>query len=74
MTFQCNGKSFSLDSFSNSEIEINGENYTVTKNGVNAFMDIEGDFLELLPGQNKIEITGTGMDFTLSIPILDKFM
>jgi phage-related protein len=74
VTFRCNGKSFSLKNFTNSEFEINGQQYTVLKNGVNGFSEKIGiDFIELLPGVNEIEVTGI-MDFTLSVIYRDQYM
>lgn len=73
VTFRCNGKSFSLKDFTNSTFEINGENYTVIKNGANGFnQKIGKDFLELLPGENEIEVTGNNMNFNLSVRVRDQ--
>ena len=69
--FSMNGKSFTVDL--NGEMVIDGSNYTVTKNGVNAFDEVD-DFLELLPGENQLSISGTNMDFILSIPFQDRYM
>lgn len=75
LTFHSNGKSFSLKNFKNSTFEIKGENYTILKNGVNGFNERNSkDFLELLPGMNKIQVTGSNMDFKLSIILRDQYM
>jgi phage-related protein len=75
VTFQTNGKSFSLKNFSNDEIVINGQNYTIIKDGVNGFSEKIGkDFLELLPGMNQIEITGDDLDFILTLSYRDQYM
>lgn len=73
VTFSANGKSFSLKNFSDAEIEIIGESYTVNKNGANGFgQKIGKSYLNLLPGMNDIQITGNNMDFTLSIRVRDQ--
>lgn len=75
LTFSMNGKSFSLPSFSNVTYEINGENFTVFKNGVNNFSDKIGkDWLELLPGINSLTITGTGLNINLTVDYRNKYM
>lgn len=68
LTLAMNGKSFSLPSFSNATYEIKGKNYTVFKNGVNDFNSKKGkDWLELMPGKNQLSITGTELDFYLTV-------
>ncbi|ATB52741.1 minor structural protein [Caldibacillus phage CBP1] len=75
LTLSMNGKSFSLPSFSNVTYEINGENYTVFKNGVNNFSDKIGkDWLELLPGINQLTVTGTGLNIHLTVDYRFKFV
>lgn len=75
VTFQANGKSFSLKNFTNAEFVINGGNYTVLKNDSNGFNEKIGtDFLELIPELNNIVVTGTNMDFTLSVGYRDQYM
>ncbi|MCM3053667.1 distal tail protein Dit [Caldibacillus thermoamylovorans] len=70
-----NGKSFSLPTFSNVTYEINGDKYTVTKNGANNFSDKQGkDWLELLPGINSLSITGTGLNINLTVDYRNKYM
>lgn len=75
LTLAMNGKSFSLPSFSNVTYEINGENYTVFKNGVNNFSDKIGkDWVELLPGINQLTVTGTGLNIHLTVDYRFKYL
>ncbi|WP_077623845.1 phage tail domain-containing protein [Sediminibacillus massiliensis] len=75
VTFRANGKSFSLKNFTDASFEINGQNYTIIKDGANGFSEKVGkDFLELLPGLNDIEISGSNMDFNLSVIVIDQYM
>lgn len=75
LTLAVNGKSFSLPSFSNVTYEINGENFTVFKNGVNNFSDkIGNDWLELSPGINQLTVTGTGLNIHLTVDYRFKYL
>ncbi|PAD67032.1 hypothetical protein CHH83_20920 [Bacillus sp. 7586-K] len=74
-----NGQSFSLGTFSNTTWLIDGENYTVLKNGVNGLSDYnknypEGDWIELLYGDNDITISGIGLNLTFEVRFRDKYM
>lgn len=74
LTLSMNGKSFSLPTFSNTTYEINGEKYTVKKNGNNNFSDMQGDFIELLPEDNTLSVNGTGLNFSLTVDYRYKYM
>jgi predicted phage tail component-like protein len=64
--FSCNGKSFNLGTFTNTTFEIDGKTYSVKKNGVDSFSALTGKFIELLPGINKVQITGSNLNLTIS--------
>ncbi len=64
--FSCNGKSFSLGTFTNTTFEIDGKTYSVKKNGIDVFSALSGDFIELLPGVNNVQITGSDLNLTIS--------
>lgn len=64
--FSCNGKSFSLGTFTNTTFEIDGKTYSVKKNGVDSFSALTGKFIELLPGVNNVQITGSNLNLTIS--------
>lgn len=66
VTFTVNEKSFSLGDFIDSTFQIIGESYTVIKNGVEDLTSFSGDFLQLMPGENIIEISGTDLDLTIT--------
>lgn len=74
-----NGRSFSIGTFSNAEWRIDGENWTVLKNGTNGLSDYNknypsGDWLEFLPGENNFSIDGSGLNLTVQIKFRDKLM
>lgn len=74
VTLSVNGKSFSLKNFNNSTLEIEGTNYTVYKNGQESLSEMDGDFLTLLPKINQVKITGSNMNFKLSIGFRDLYI
>lgn len=73
------GQSFSLGSFTNTNWLIDGENYSVLKNGINGLSDYnknysDGDWIELFYGDNEITISGTGLNLTFECRFRDKYM
>lgn len=74
VTISCNGKSFSLSYFSVSDWVLDGEKYTVILNGANGYAEKTSGWIELLPGVNDISISGTNMNFTLTVGYKDKYM
>lgn len=72
VTLSANGKTMSLGNFTNSTFEINGKNFSITKNGLEVFID--GDFLILLPGLNRVQIAGNNLNFNLSIRVRDQYI
>lgn len=74
LTISANGKSFKLPSFTNTKWIIDGENYTVTRNGALDLAAMNGDFLELLHGDNNVVISGSGLNFDLTIKYRDKYL
>jgi predicted phage tail component-like protein len=64
VTLSANGKSFSFNPFTNVKWEVDGEKYNLFKNGVYVFRD--ANFIELKPGNNKVTITGTNLNLTLT--------
>ncbi|CAM3729030.1 distal tail protein Dit [Mesobacillus zeae] len=63
VTVSANGKAFTLNESANI-VEVNGEFYTVKVNGVNSLSLMTGDFIELLPGENNVTITGTSVNIS----------
>lgn len=74
-----NGKSFSLGTFANTSWVIDGEKWTVLKNGVNGLSDYNknypaGDWLEFFPGDNLFYVDGTSLNITVQVKFRDKLM
>lgn len=74
-----NGKSFSLGTFNNTNWLIDGNTWTVLKNGVNGLSDYNknypnGSWLEFIPGDNPISINGTSLNLTIQVKFRDKFI
>lgn len=70
-----NNKSFTITNIVSSKpIVIYGENYLVTEGGNDSFSKLVGDFLELLPGDNNITISGSGLNLTISFKYRAQFM
>jgi len=74
VTFQANGKSFSLSNFSVSDWVLDGKKRTVTINGANGYDKKTSGWIDLLPGQNDLQISGTNMNFTLTVKHRDKYL
>jgi len=74
VTFQANGKSFSLDNFSVSDWVLDGKKRTVTINSINGYDKKTSGWIDLLPGQNQLQISGTNMNFTLTVEHRDKYL
>lgn len=66
--------SIAVGTFTNKTVVIDCAKYRVTKNGVNAFNDVHLRDFYLLNGENNIAISGTGMNFTISISFKDKYL
>jgi predicted phage tail component-like protein len=67
-----NGKIMSLGNFSNEEFIINGENFTVTKNGSETFL--LDNFIDLIYGDNQVSVSGKNMNFTIQFTFRDKYL
>ena len=74
VTFSVNGKSFSLSNFSVSDWVLDGKKRTVTLNGANGYDKKTSGWIDLLPGQNQLQISGTNMNFTLTVEHRDKYL
>ncbi|UQZ76855.1 hypothetical protein C2I17_21190 [Niallia circulans] len=70
-----NGQSFSMNNItSNKPVIVEGERYLVTEGGVDTFSKLTGKFLDLLPGDNDIAISGSNLDLTISFKYKSQFM
>lgn len=68
-----NGKSFTIADLGGATWAIDGENYTVLKNGGNALGQMSGDFIELMNGENNLVVSGTNLNFALTVKYRDKY-
>lgn len=66
VTFSKGSQSFSLGTFSNKTIVIDGETYSVFVDGEETLSALTGDFITLNTGVNNIQISGTGLNITLT--------
>lgn len=70
-----NGQSFSMGNItSNKPVIVEGERYLVTEGGVDTFSKLTGKFLDLLPGDNDIAISGSNLDLTITFKYKSQFM
>ena len=74
LTVSANGKSFKLPNFSDTRWIIDGENYVVLRNGENDFASLDGEFIELMSGDNDVVISGNSLDFEITIKYRDKYL
>jgi predicted phage tail component-like protein len=73
LVISANGKTLNFPTFSNSIWDIDCENYTVLKNGVNTFEIGLREFM-LLKGAGKVGISGSGIDIDIRIKYRDKYL
>ncbi len=74
LTIDANGRAFSLPSFTNTAWVIDGENYTVTRNGNYDLAALTGDFIELVHGDNTIDVSGSNINVQMTIKYRDKYL
>ncbi len=74
LTISANGKSFSLPSFTNTRWTIDGQTYEVKRGSAHDLAAMTGDFIELLNGSNNVVISGSGLNFDLTIKYRDKYL
>ena len=69
-----NGRAFTLASLGGATWIVDCESETVTRNGVARFDALNGDFIELLPGNNVLSIAGSGLNFDFIVKARDIFL
>ena len=74
LTVSANGKSFKLPNFSDTRWIIDGENYVVLRDGENDFASLDGEFIELMSGDNDVVISGNSLDFEITVKYRDKYL
>lgn len=69
------GKTMELGTFTNTTWVIGLNEFEVTKNGKNAINEIKGDWLdmELQRGENKINVSGSGLNLNLRFEFRDRY-
>ncbi len=69
------GKSFTMSNISsNKPVIVEGATYLVTEGGTDTFSKIVGDFIDLLPGENNLAVSGENMNLTISFKYKSQFM
>jgi predicted phage tail component-like protein len=74
VTVAANGKTFTLDTFANKTIEVDGDSYIVKVNGVEDLTLADGDFIELMPGINTVAVGGSALNLTISESLTYKYV
>lgn len=76
LTLILNDESFLFGSFSNASFLIDAERYAAMKNGQNFLFELKGNMerLELLPGTNAVNITGSNLNINISFKLKAKYM
>ncbi|MED4052933.1 phage tail family protein [Niallia taxi] len=70
-----NNKTFKMTNIiATKPIIIEGNTYMVTEGGVDTFSKLLGDFIDLIPGENNISITGEGINLDISFKYRTEFM
>lgn len=74
LALNTNGYSISVGTFNNTSWVIDCNDYTVKKDGVSAFNNVSLREFILLPGNNQVSITGTGLNISIRIKSRDKYI
>jgi phage-related protein len=69
-----NGKQLKINSMIGNMIEVIGENYLVKNDGDISLSAVNGDFLELMPGENTLSIYGNDLNLTVSVIDSPKYL
>src|SRR5690606_7445457 len=67
-----NGKEFKISNLDGASWIIDCQKYLVKKNG--SLSSIEGEYLQLEPGDNEIAVNGSGLNFTMQTTFRDQFI
>ena len=70
-----NNQSFKMTNIISSKpVIVEGKTYLVTEGGVDTFSKLTGDFIDLLPGENTLAISGEDMNLTINFKYKSQFM
>ena len=67
-----NGKTMTFGNMNSTTYEVDGETYTIKKNGVDSLVSTE--FIELKHGENKVSISGSSLNLTFSEQLTYQFI
>lgn len=67
-----NGKTMTFGNMSNTTYEVDGQTYTIKKNGVDSLVSTE--FIELVHGENQVTISGSNLNLTFSEQLTYQFI
>jgi predicted phage tail component-like protein len=73
LVLSANGYIINIGTFTNNAWVIDCDKYTIKKDGLDTFISNLREFI-LLPGNNQISITGTGLNLTIRIKARDKYI
>jgi phage-related protein len=75
LTISANGKTFSFsEAMSSNTLTIDHDKMTAKQGSDNKLSFVTGDFLTLIPGDNSITISGTGLNCTIDFVFAPKFI
>ncbi|WP_424765691.1 phage tail domain-containing protein [Paenibacillus sp. sgz302251] len=74
INISANGKTFVYSEAFSGVMKIDNDKMTVKAGNTNLLVNSSGDFVELIPGINEIDITGTDVDASVSFIFRAKFM
>lgn len=75
LTITANGKTFAFnEAMAGETLMINGESLTAKIGTTNKLTAVSGDFIEFLPGDNLVEVSGTGLNIDIKFVVKPKFI
>lgn len=67
-----NGKTMTFGNMSNTTYEVDGQSYSIKKNGVDSL--VTSEFIELIHGENKVTVSGSNLNLTFSEQLTYQFI
>lgn len=67
-----NGKTMTFGNMSNTTYEVDGQSYSIKKDGVDSL--VTSEFIELIHGENKVTVSGSGLNLTFSEQLTYQFI
>ena len=72
VTLSANGKTMSFGNMDNVTYVVDGETYTIKKNGEDSL--VTANFIELLHGENKVSVSGSNLNLTFTEQLTYQFI